>query len=367
MQEATLLALPGPPVLATGAWFESTPARVADGRLHCAPGAGDLIDAEACRRFDAALEALLALPGEPPQAVAHDLHPDFHSTRIARALAERLQLPSIAVQHHHAHIAAVLAEHGHAGAALGIAADGVGLGTDGAAWGGELLLVDGATCTRLGHLRALPLPGGDRAAREPWRMAAAVLQAAGRGSEIATRFTRHAAAAQLAQIIDRAHLSPPTTSLGRHFDAAAALLGLCEVNETGAQAAIALESAAHSHGAAAPEADAWRVTADGTLDLLPLLVRLADETDAARGAARFHATLAAAFADWLQVAAEARNVRTVALGGGCFHNRLLSAALLEHLAAAGLAVLRPERLPPGDAGIAAGQAWVAQRVLQQGN
>lgn len=358
------LALPGPPVLATGAWFESTPARVAGDRLHRAASAGDLIDAEACRRFDAALDALLELPGEPPQAVAHDLHPDFHSTRAALALAERLRVPAIAVQHHHAHLAAVLAEHGHPGPALGIAADGVGLGDDGAAWGGELLLVNGAACSRLGHLRALPLPGGDRAAREPWRMAAAALQLAGRGEEIARRFAHHGAAAQLAQIIDRPHLSPPTTSLGRHFDAAAALLGLCEVNDTGAQAAIALESAAHARGPVAPEADAWRVTADGTLDLLPLLVRLADESDAARGAARFHATLAAAFADWLTTAAEARNVRTVALGGGCFHNRLLSATLVEHLAASGLAVLRPERLPPGDAGIAAGQAWVAQRILE---
>src|SRR5690606_14111424 len=173
---------------------------------------------------------LLELPGEPPRAIAHDLHPDFHSTRAGRALAERLRVPAIAVQHHHAHLAAVLAEHGHPGPALGIAADGVGLGDDGAAWGGELLLVDGATCSRLGHLRALPLPGGDRAAREPWRMAAAALQLAGRGEEIARRFAHHGAAAQLAQIIDRPHLSPPTTSLGRHFDAAAALLGLCEVN-----------------------------------------------------------------------------------------------------------------------------------------
>ncbi|WP_230976666.1 Kae1-like domain-containing protein [Pseudothauera rhizosphaerae] len=351
-------------MLAAGAWFEGTPGRVADGRFHRAPGAGDLIDADACRRFDAALDALGALPGEAPRAVAHDLHPDFHSTLAACALAERLQVPAIPVQHHHAHLAAVLAEHGHAGPVVGIAADGVGLGTDGHAWGGELLHVDGAACTRLGHLRALPLPGGDRAAREPWRMAAAVLQRAGRGTEIARRFPRHTAAAQLASIVDRPQLSPPTTSLGRHFDAAAALLGLCEVNETGAQAAVALESAARAHGPVPPEPDAWRIEPDGTLDLLPLLARLADEPNAPLGAARFHATLAAALAGWLIAAAENLACRTVALGGGCFHNCLLSAALADRLAAAGLAVLRPERLPPGDAGLAAGQAWVAQRILQ---
>lgn len=365
MQTAdTAWPLPGAAVLAVGAWFESTPARATDGRLHWAASAGDLCDAHACRRFDAALEALLALPGTPPQAIAHDLHPDFHSTRVARALANRLRVPAIAVQHHHAHIAAVLAEHRCAGPTLGLAADGVGLGSDGTAWGGELLRVDGATCTRLGHLRVLPLPGGDRAAREPWRMAAAVLHLAGRGGEIASRFARHAAAAQLVQVIGRPHLSPPTSSLGRYFDAAAALLGLCEVNETGAQAAIALESAARAHGPVTAEPDGWRIAADGTLDLLPLLERLADEPDAARGAARFHATLAAALACWLTDAARAQALDTVALGGGCFHNRLLSAALCAHLTAARLAVLRPERLPPGDASIAAGQAWVAQRVLE---
>ncbi|MGL1832246.1 Kae1-like domain-containing protein [Rhodocyclaceae bacterium SMB388] len=357
--------LPGPPVLATGAWFESTPMRVADGQLHRAHGAGDLIDADACRRFDAALDALLALPGEPPRAVAHDLHPDFHSTRRALALAGRLGLRAIAVQHHHAHLAAVLAEHRHPGPAVGLAADGVGLGTDGGAWGGELLQLAGATCIRRSHLRPLPLPGGDRAAREPWRMAAAVLHLVGRGSDIATRFAHHAAAAGLAQIIERAPLSPPTTSLGRHFDAAAALLGLCELNETGAQAAIALESAARAHGRVAPETDAARIAPDGTLDLLPLLARLADESDPARGAARFHATMSAALIDWVAAAAETGGTPTVALGGGCFHNRLLRSALAQGLAARGLTVLLPGHLPPGDAGIAAGQAWVAQRLLEE--
>ena len=375
-QPDTRLRLPGPPVLAVGAWFACTPRRVIAGDVYGAGTAGDLIDADACRRFDAAVAALSALGGEAPCAIAHDLHPDFHSTRAARALAERLGLPAIAVQHHHAHLAAVLAEHGSHAAVVGLAADGVGLGTDGTAWGGELLQVDGARCRRLGHLRALPLPGGDKAAQAPWRMAAAVLHLCGRSDEIAHRFGHQTGAGEISAILTRPRLSPPTTSLGRHFDAAAALLGLCEDNTHHAAAPIALEQAAQKYGHGgnggngeplghvSADARLWRRTADGTLDLLPLLASLIDEPDPARGAARFHATLSAALAEWLIDAAHAMQRHTVALGGGCFHNRLLSDGLCHRLAAGGLTVLRPQRLAPGDADLAIGQAWVAQRALR---
>lgn len=363
---AARLPLAGPPVLASGAWFESTPCRVVAGEVHRAGTAGDLIDADACRRFDTAIDALLALDPAPPAAIVHDLHPDFHSSRVAQSLAARLGVPAIAVQHHHAHIGAVLAEHGHPGPAIGLAIDGVGLGDDGTAWGGELLQVTRQGYTRLGHLRPLPLPGGDRAAREPWRMAAAVLHLAGRGNEIASRFGHHRAAMQLDLIIDHPRVSPPTSSLGRHFDAAAALLGLCELNHSGPEGAIALESAARRFGPVAACPHDWQIGADGILDLMPLLSVVADESDPDRGAARFHHSLAAALAQWLRQAAEKLACPTVALGGGCLHNRILSQALQTQLEQAGLAVLRPLQLPPGDAGIAVGQAWVAQRCLQQG-
>ena len=364
------------PVLALGAWFKHAACLLADGRAQFGPNLGDLDNADACRAVEPAALALLAQAAAPVRAIAHDLHPDFHSTRVACALAARLGVPAIGVQHHHAHVGAVLAEHGRFDArpVLGLALDGVGLGTDGEAWGGELLWVAGGEFVRLGHLRPLRLPGGDRAAREPWRMAAAVLHASGRGDEIAHRFSGQPAAAMLAQVLARPALCPPTSSLGRHFDAAAGLLGLCEVMQNEAEAAIALERLAASTAAPAVDRGDWRILTDaaGTvapalprleLDLHPLLLRLADEPDAARGAACFQATLAAALVDWIEAARRLTGGATVVLSGGCLHNRLLADALHSALPAQGFEVLGAHRLSPGDAGLALGQAWVALHQL----
>ena len=364
------------PILALGAWFKHAACLLADGRAQFGPNLGDLDNADACRAVEPAALALLAQAAPPVRAIAHDLHPDFHSTRVACALAARLGVPAIGVQHHHAHVGAVLAEHGRFDArpVLGLALDGVGLGTDGEAWGGELLWVAGGEFVRLGHLRPLRLPGGDRAAREPWRMAAAVLHASGRGDEIARRFSGQPAAAMLAQVLARPALCPPTSSLGRHFDAAAGLLGLCEVMQDEAEAAIALERLAASTAAPAVDRGDWRILTDaaGTvapalprleLDLHPLLLRLADEPDAARGAACFQATLAAALVDWIEAARRLTGGATVVLSGGCLHNRLLADALHSALPAQGFEVLGAHRLSPGDAGLALGQAWVALHQL----
>ena len=364
------------PILALGAWFKHAACLLEDGRAQFGPNLGDLDNADACRAVEPAALALLAQAAAPVRAIAHDLHPDFHSTRVACALAARLGVPAIGVQHHHAHVGAVLAEHGRFDArpVLGLALDGVGLGTDGEAWGGELLWVAGGEFVRLGHLRPLRLPGGDRAAREPWRMAAAALHASGRGDEIARRFSGQPAAAMLAQVLARPALCPPTSSLGRHFDAAAGLLGLCEVMQDEAEAAIALERLAASTAAPAVDRGDWRILTDaaGTvapalprleLDLHPLLLRLADEPDAARGAACFQATLAAALVDWIEAARRLTGGATVVLSGGCLHNRLLADALHSALPAQGFEVLGAHRLSPGDAGLALGQAWVALHQL----
>jgi hydrogenase maturation protein HypF len=242
---------------------------------------------------------------------------------------------------------------------LGLALDGVGLGSDGGIWGGELLRVQGGTAERIGHVRELRLPGGDRAAREPWRMAVSALFAMGRSSEIERRFASRGALT-LTQMLTRGLNSPATSSMGRWFDAAAGLLGVIEVCSYEGQAAMLLEGLAKRHGPAAPLQGGYRIGADNTLDLLPLLEHLSGLEDAAYGAAVFHSTLATALSAWLRAASDRAGVRSVALGGGCFMNRILAADLRRRLEAAGLAVFEARQAPPNDGGLALGQAAVAR-------
>ena len=326
------------------------------------------------------MQALAAAAGGPIEAVAHDLHPDFHSTRLALHWAERLGVPAIGVQHHQAHLAVLQAEAGLAdGPLLGLALDGVGLGTDGTAWGGELLRLDAhGGFERLAHLPPLALPGGDVAAREPWRLVAAVLHALGRGDEIEPRLAPvvGAAAAQgVRTMLARGLNCPASTGAGRWFDAAAGVLGLSVRQREEAEAAIALERCAaawlerHPEGVAGVgprvrEGDGERRVGDlgGAVWALFEALLAVDGQDAeacGRGAALFHAGLADALADATVAAAARCGLHDVAFGGGCFFNRLLSQRLSARLTAAGLRVHRPQAVSCGDAGLALGQAWVA--------
>jgi len=214
---------------------------------------------------------------------------------------------------------------------------------------------------RIGHLRTLRLPGGDRAAREPWRMAASALHALGRGDEIVRRFDA-SGGATIAEMLDRRVNCPPSSSAGRWFDAAAGLLGARAVSAYEGQAAMLLEGLADRHGAVAPLAGGWTMSDDGILDLLPLLGALADIDDAAYGAALFHATLVAALTEWMSVAARRTGVSTFALGGGCFMNRILATHLRAGLERLGLTVLEARQAPPNDGGLALGQAAVARAI-----
>jgi hydrogenase maturation protein HypF len=294
-----------------------------------------------------------------PQAVACDLHPDFPST----VLAETFGAPVIRVQHHHAHAAGVLAEHGRTGPALALVLDGYGLGDDGGAWGGELLLVDGPRCTRIGGLAPIPLPGGDRAAREPWRMAAGALAMLGRGDEIAPRFAGQPLAPALARLLAGGQ-APLTSSAGRWFDAAAGLLGVCPVQGFEAEAAMRLEALA-GDGRAPGAQDLVAFDADGRLDPRPLFAALADARDPAAGAALFHDALAAGLARLARNASAVTGIGVVALSGGCLANARLYENLVRTLSGWGLDVLGPARIPPGDGGLALGQAVVAAQTLME--
>src|SRR5574340_680473 len=278
---AIRLAQAGRPVLTVGGWFKNTVCLTRGDEAFLSQHIGDLDNAATCRFLEDTAQHLMDVLEIEPELVAHDLHPDFFSTRFAVDFARQRGIPAIAVQHHHAHIAAVLAEHGLTGPALGLA-----------------------------------LPGGDRAAREPWRMAASALHALGRDEEIGQRFPS-SVAGMVRQMLEKSFNSPATSSCGRLFDAAAGLLGVREVAAFEGQAAMLLEGLAGRHGPVAPLAGGFRLEADGSLNLLPLLAALADIGDAGQGAALFHATLAKALAAWVAAALEETGLSDIALGGGC--------------------------------------------------
>jgi hydrogenase maturation protein HypF len=360
---ALRLAGDGPSVIATGGWFKNTACLVRGDEAFMTQHVGDLDNAPSCVALEQAIEHLMSVLEAAPRAIAHDLNPDFFSTRLALSLADRFGVPAIGVQHHHAHVAAVAAEHRVEGPLLGLALDGVGYGSDGAAWGGELLRFDAGGFERIGHLPRLRLPGGDRAAREPWRMAAAALSLAGRGREIVARFATERAAPTVATMLAQGVRAPWTSSAGRWFDAAAALAGVAHHMAFEGQAAMLLEGLAERHGPVAADRSLYALSDAGELDFAPLVGRIADSSDAGHAAALFHATLVAALADWVELAAHRTGLRAVACGGGCFLNAILARGLNEALAARGIRTLEAGAVPPNDGGLALGQALVARARL----
>ena len=352
------LAMDGPDLLALGGHTKSTLTLLAGGQAVVSQHLGDLDSPQGLALLERTAADLLAFLEAGPRRLACDLHPDYGSTRVAEALAQRLGLPLIRVQHHHAHVAAALAEHGLAGPVLGLAWDGSGFGGDGTVWGGEALVVDTGGFRRAGHLRTFPLPGGERAVREPRRSALGLcLELLGEPGPAAAAFTP-AELVVLKQASERGVNAPRCSSIGRLFDAVASLAGL----RTGAgfegQAAMALEFEARQ----SPAAGAYPFPLiEGQADPGPLIQVLL--ADLRRGeplpaiARRFHAALAG-----LALAfAEDAGLEQVVLTGGCFQNRLLAELCERRLAARGFRVIRPARYPANDGGISLGQAWVASR------
>jgi hydrogenase maturation protein HypF len=332
---------PGPPVVATGAHLKAAFTVARDGRAFVGPHVGDLDDLLTVQAFEEQLERYRRLFSVEPQRVACDLHPDYASTRIAERLGEPLR-----VQHHHAHLASVLAEHGLEPPAVGVALDGVGLGPDGTVWGGEVLLLEGASYRRLAHLAPVPLPGGDRCAREGWRMAAAYgLDRPPPGVE-GRRF-------ELVRRLAESGRVPWTSSMGRFFDAVASLLGVCQVSSYEGEAAALLEAASE------PEVDeVIEVELEENRRLFAELARRHRRGEpASRLAAVFHNSVARA----VVAACRRAGVGRVALSGGCFQNRRLLESCWAGLRAAGLEPYANQRVPANDGGLALGQAWVALR------
>lgn len=345
----------GPCVVALGAHLKTTVTVTRGREAFVSQHIGDLDDAESVRFFDETLRHLLSILDVTPEAVACDLHPDFYSTR----LAEEMELPLLRAQHHAAHVAAIAAEHGVSGPALGVALDGYGMGDDRGAWGGELMRVDGSTWTRLGHLAPLALPGGDRAAREPWRMGMSALAAIGRLDLAERLFPEAPLSAKIAESLRRG-MAAKTTSMGRLFDAAAALAGVCLEQRYEGQAAMEFEALVETPRAL-PGAFILR---EGVLDFAPVLSFIATERPSPREAAEFfHGALIEGCAEWIAAAAQAQGHSRVALGGGCMMNRILAEGLAEAVRARGLFPLLARAVPCNDGGLSLGQAAMARAAF----
>ena len=346
----------GPEVIALGAHLKATVCVTRGREAFLSPHLGDLNTAETVQVYQETARRMLDHLGVRPELAACDLHPDYHSTLFA----EGLGLPLLRVQHHVAHLAAVAAEHRLRGPLIGVALDGHGYGADGAAWGGELMLGEGGDWRRAGHLRPLALPGGDRAAREPWRMGVAALVALGREAEAADRFSRHRFAGPLRGMVLAESAAPGTTSMGRLFDAAAALLGVCEDQSYEGQAAMELEALVDAPIGAG---SGFCIEGD-TLDFRPALEALLRPGISPReGAGLFHGALIAGLAEWVGRYAERTSRTDVALGGGCFMNRVLADGLAMALRRRGLTPWLPRAAPANDGGISLGQAALARAHL----
>jgi hydrogenase maturation protein HypF len=388
-----------PPLLALGGHLKNTVALflggATDARTPQSPDptqvvmsshVGDLDSRLGVEVFQRAADDLTEFFRLTPSVVVCDLHPDYASTRYAEQLSARWDAPLVRLQHHHAHVAACAAEHGLPGPVLGFSWDGAGYGPDGTVWGGEVLLCEGAEFQRAAHLRTFTLPGGDRAAREPRRSALGLLfEILGdRAAEHAAAWFQPGEIDALLSMLTRQVSTPRTSSMGRLFDAVAAICGLPPVISFEGQAAMALEFAAeknesgaypltllscspddtHGAGVSSPPVQPGRPRRSLLIDWEPLVhALLADRAagvSVGRRSARFHNALAEMAATVARAVAPAG--LPVVLSGGCFQNALLSDRLRARLSAAGFPVYTHNRVPPGDGGLALGQVFLA---LQQ--
>ena len=365
------LPVTSPPILALGGELKNTLCLTRNDHAYLSQHLGDLSNLESCAGHVAMSVHLQSLLELHPTVVAHDLHPDYQTTRLAESLPG---VQRIAVQHHHAHLASCLAENGQCGPALGVIFDGLGYGADGTIWGGEFLLGDLHDFRRVGYFMPTPMPGGDLATREPWRMALAYLQQAyGRDyprlpflQEIARRDEQ-----LIVTMIEKGINAPLSSSCGRLFDAVAALLGLRNRVSYEGQAAIELEMVA-----AIGDSSPYPITLNGVADAIvfdprEMIRALVDDllagVPAGKISARFHTTLVAVVGEVCCRVRTETGINTIALSGGVFQNCLLAEAVIIRLEKDDFVVLTHSLVPPNDGGLSLGQAAVAAARLQMLN
>ena len=375
-----------PPLLAVGGHLKNVFALARGRHIYQSQHLGDLENITGLDFFRESLDHLMRTFEIEPETVVHDLHPGYLSTQWATEWAAERGLRLIAVQHHFAHVAGCVAEHGIDSDFIGLSLDGTGYGTDGRIWGGEVLIgrlsgEQAGSFERFAHLDYVPMPGGEAAIREPWRMALGHLHAAGfniDSPEMSDLLgAKPAEIRVLSRMIERSINTPLTSSCGRLFDAVAALVLQRTQVDYEAQAAIELE------GVAIDEPCDLNDAADYQLDLHPgdyanhipatisaaklwpaIVQDLRAGTPAPRIAAKFHAAVAAAFVRAAVLARTATGIQQVALSGGCMHNRRLVRLLRTGLESEGFHVLQHKQVSPGDGGLSYGQAAVAAAILR---
>ena len=359
------VALPGEscPVLAVGAELKNTICLTRGDRAFLSQHVGDLKNLEVYESFRNTISHMRRLFEVEPQRVAHDLHPDYYSTRYA---LEESGLPAIAVQHHHAHLASCLAEHGIREPAIGVIFDGIGYGADGHIWGGEFLVGDLKEFQRYGHLRYQLMPGGDLATREPWRMALSYLQSA--FGEVPGDLKCFAGIAEnelrlVCQAMIKRINTPLTSSCGRLFDAVASIIGLRQVVSFEGQAAMELEMLADPGQSSAYPYRLLHQDGQVICDPSQMIESIANDhlsgVVGSRIAGRFHLSLAMMIEEVCDQLQQQTGLKQVVLSGGVFQNSLLTEMLVPRLEKADLTVLTHTLVPPNDGGLAFGQAVVA--------
>ncbi len=375
------LAGEGPEVLGCGADLKNTFTLTKGGFAIPSQHIGDMENYETLRFYEDSLANLKAVYRVDPAAIVHDLHPGYLSTQWAQKQAKALgaagKLACHGIQHHYAHIGSVMAEHGLRGPVIGVAFDGTGYGSDGNLWGGEFLIAGIDGFERKAQLAYLPLPGGEAAIREPWKTAVAIVaENAGRSWEsvlekagFPERYGRECLE-QVVRISRSRELSPLASGAGRLFDAVGALLGICDRNTFEGETAMALEAAIEGDGDDRYEVESRQEGDHALLDFWPAVSAIIGESAAGvpRGiiAHRFHATVASAVVMTVTALHRRTGIRDVALSGGTFQNLYLLKRIRAELEAGGLAVYRNVKVPPNDACISLGQAYLVRERMKKG-